>query len=53
MVATMQKRKLSILNVQTIEEEIALIRESEESWWEMDAKEAYVKGLEFINNLKL
>ena len=56
MVATVEKKKLSILNVQTIEQEIALIRESEEDYsknWGMPAKEAYIKGLEFINNLKL
>ena len=45
-------KKPSILNVTTLEEEIYLIQESERIWWEMDAKEAYFKGLEFINNLK-
>ena len=47
------EKKLSNLHVKNIEEEILLIRESEEMWWEMDAKEAYVKWLEFINNLKI
>lgn len=46
-------QKPSILHVKTFEEEVYLIQESEKVGWEMDAKEAYLKWLEFINNLKL
>lgn len=49
---TIDFKKPSILNVRTFEEEIYLIEESEKTWWEMDAREAYIKWLEFINNLK-
>ena len=49
-------RKPSVLDVRTFEEEVYLIQEWErdyqENWW-MDAREAYIKGLEFINNLKI
>lgn len=48
-------KKPSVLNVTTLEEEIYLIMESERDIkknWTMDAREAYVKWLEFINNLK-
>lgn len=52
--SVIEKRKLSNLHVKSIEEEILLIREAEEdysaNWW-MDARESYIKGLEFINNL--
>ncbi len=55
MTNTTQKRKLSVLNVNSIEEEIMLIKESEaeynENGW-IDAREAYKKWLEYINNLK-
>jgi len=48
-------KKPSILYVSTFEEEVYLIQESErdykQNWW-MDAREAYIKGLDFINNLK-
>lgn len=50
------KQKPSILNVRTFEEEVYLIQESEKDYsenWGMDAKEAYLKWLEFINNLKV
>lgn len=46
-------QKPSILHVKTFEEEVYLIQESERIWGEMDAKEAYLKWLEFINNLKV
>jgi len=49
---TITKRKLSNLYVNTIEQEVLLIRESEEKWWETNAKKAYIKGLDYINNLK-
>lgn len=49
-------RKVDILNVRTLEEEIYLIQEWErdynENWW-IDAKEAYLEWLKFINNLKI
>jgi len=52
---TIDFKKPSILNVRTFEEEIYLIQEWEKdyeiNWW-MDAREAYIKWLEFINNLK-
>lgn len=50
------KQKPSILNVRTFEEEVYLIQEWERDYnenWTMDAKEAYIKWLEFINNLKM
>jgi len=50
---SLKKEKLSILNVKTIEEEILLIKESEKRGWRMNAKKAYVKGLDFIHNLKI
>jgi len=50
---TSVKRKLSNLHVRSIEEEILLIRESEERWWEIDARDAYVRWLKLINNLKI
>lgn len=49
-------QKPSILHVKTFEEEVYLIQEGEKNYsenWGMDAKEAYLKWLEFINNLKL
>lgn len=46
------KKKPSNLNVKNIEELIYLLQESEKIWWETDAKEAYIKWLEYINNLK-
>lgn len=46
-------QKPNILHVRTFEEEVLLIQESERKWWEMDAKTAYLKWLEFINNLKI
>ena len=49
-------KKPSILNVTTLEEEIYLIQESErdiKNNGTMDAKIAYIKGLELINNLNL
>lgn len=46
-------KKVNILNVKTLEEEIYLIQESERIWWETDAKEAYLEWLKFINNLKM
>ena len=48
-----ERKRSSILHVKNIEEEIALIRESEERGGEMPAREVYIEGLEFINNLKL
>jgi hypothetical protein len=50
------KNLLSNLNVQTLEDEILLIREAEENYNPnkcISAKKAYIKGLEFINNLKI
>jgi len=38
-----EKKRLSNLHVRTLEEEILLIRESEEKGGEMTAKEAYIK----------
>ena len=53
---TPTRKRSNILNVRTLEEEIYLIQEWDrdynQNWW-MDAKEAYIKGLEFIDNLKL
>lgn len=53
---TITQRKPNILDVRTFEEEVYLIQERErdyqKNWW-MDARESYIKGLEFINNLKL
>lgn len=48
-------KKPSILDVQTLEETIYLLQESEkdiENNWTVDAKEAYLEGLKFINSLK-
>ena len=50
-----RKTKLSNLNVTNIEEEIMLIKESEEEYnknWGIDAREAYIKGLKYFDNLK-
>lgn len=48
--------RLSNLHVQTLEQEIALIREWEadyqQNWW-MPMQKAYAEGLEYINNLTL
>lgn len=49
----MRNTNIDILNVTTLEEEIALIMESEAIWWETDAREAYLKWLEKIKNLKI
>lgn len=49
----MRTTNIDILNVTTLEEEIALIMESEAIWWETDAREAYLKWLEKIKNLKI
>jgi len=53
MTTTSTIKKPSILHVSTFEEEVYLIQESERIWGEMDAREAYIKGLDFINNLKI
>jgi len=49
------KSKIDILNVKSIEEEIYLLMEWEkdyqQNWW-IPARDAYIKGLDFINNLK-
>ena len=49
------KRKIDPLNVKNIEEEIILIKGAEEdynkNWWR-DAREVYLDGLKYIDNLK-
>ncbi|MCK9272605.1 hypothetical protein M0P65_03595 [Candidatus Gracilibacteria bacterium] len=49
------KSKIDILNVKSIEEEIYLLMEGEKDYQQnggIPARDAYIKGLDFINNLK-
>ncbi|MDD2870816.1 MAG: hypothetical protein PHS49_02400 [Candidatus Gracilibacteria bacterium] len=46
------EKKVDNLHVTSIEEVIYLLQESEERGGETDAREAYVKGLEYFANLK-
>ena len=46
------QKKVDNLHVTSIEEIIYLLQESEEKGGETDAREAYVKGLEYFANLK-
>ena len=48
---TTTDRKIDPMNVKNIEEVIYLLQESERIGGETDAKTAYMKGLEYINNL--
>lgn len=52
---TTTKRKISNLHVKSIEEEILLIKEWEadynNNWWK-DARQAYIDGLKYFDNLK-
>jgi len=40
-------------SIETLKRDLVLIKESEDMWGEIDAKDAYFEGLKFINNLKI
>lgn len=50
------KNWIDPLNVRNIEETLILLQEWEKSYqkkWSISAKKAYIKWLEYINNLKI
>ncbi len=47
------KEKLTIFNVRDIEDEWALIQESEKLWGEMSLEESYKLNMKKLENLKI